>query len=49
VLADATKLSRGSVPAWAPLPAGWTLVTNETRRDVVDRFADAGVDVVVTT
>jgi len=47
VLADATKLSRGSVPAWAPLPDGWTLVTNETRAEVLGRFENAGVDLVV--
>lgn len=46
VLADATKLSRGAVPAWAPLPHGWTLVTNETSPDVLGDFRDAGVEVL---
>ncbi|WP_424136165.1 DeoR/GlpR family DNA-binding transcription regulator [Roseomonas chloroacetimidivorans] len=28
VLADASKLNRAGQPFWAPLPPGWTLVTN---------------------
>lgn len=28
VLADASKLGCASQPAWAPLPAGWTLITD---------------------
>ncbi|MGH3356841.1 MAG: DeoR/GlpR family DNA-binding transcription regulator [Nocardioidaceae bacterium] len=47
VLADASKLTRGSVPAWAPLPQGWSLVTDEARPDQLDRFRAAGVDVVI--
>lgn len=46
VLADATKLCREGVPAWAPLPTGWTLITNETRAEVLDEFRAAGVDIV---
>lgn len=45
VLADATKLARGAVPAWAPLPAGWTLVTDEQDEVVLRRYRDAGVEV----
>ncbi|GAA1727253.1 DeoR/GlpR family DNA-binding transcription regulator [Isoptericola hypogeus] len=47
VLADATKLDRGAVPAWAPLPPGWTLVTDEQDEAVLRRYRRAGVDVVV--
>ncbi|WP_275004015.1 DeoR/GlpR family DNA-binding transcription regulator [Promicromonospora iranensis] len=43
VLADSTKLDRGAVPAWAPLPAGWTLVTDEQDEEVLGRYQDAGV------
>ncbi|HEX2174987.1 MAG TPA: DeoR/GlpR family DNA-binding transcription regulator [Nocardioidaceae bacterium] len=46
VLADATKLGREAVPAWAPLPPGWTLVTNETRPEVLDAFRAVGVEVL---
>lgn len=46
VLADATKLTRPSVPAWAPLPPGWTLVTNESRPEILDPYIEAGVEVV---
>jgi DeoR/GlpR family transcriptional regulator of sugar metabolism len=49
VLADATKLGRVSVPAWAPLPPGWTLVTNATDAATLDAFRSAGVEVVVAT
>ncbi|KGJ81759.1 hypothetical protein GY21_01385 [Cryobacterium roopkundense] len=48
VLADATKLHRGSVPAWAPLPAGWTLVTNEVDDLVLNLYRAEGVDVIST-
>ena len=48
VLADATKLDRGSVPAWAPLPAGWTLITNEGDDDVLNRYRAEGVEVIST-
>jgi DeoR/GlpR family transcriptional regulator of sugar metabolism len=47
VLADATKLRREGVPAWAPLPAGWTLVTNERDDEALDPFRAAGVQVLV--
>ncbi len=46
VLADATKLDRGAVPAWAPLPHGWTLVTDEQDEGVLRRYRDAGVEVL---
>jgi DeoR/GlpR family transcriptional regulator of sugar metabolism len=46
VLADSTKLARGAVPAWAPLPTGWTLVTDEQDQEVLQRYRDAGVVVV---
>jgi len=46
VLADATKLTRGAVPAWAPLPPGWTLVTNEASSDVLAPYREAGVEVI---
>lgn len=45
VLADATKLERRSVPAWAHLPPGWTLVTDAPESGLED-YADAGVEVV---
>lgn len=48
VLADASKLARGSVPAWAPLPRGWTLITNEVDDDVLDRYRSEGVVVIST-
>ncbi|MFC7404032.1 DeoR/GlpR family DNA-binding transcription regulator [Georgenia alba] len=47
VLADATKLGRRGVPAWAPLPPGWTLVTNGTG-EAVEPFVAAGVQVIGT-
>jgi DeoR/GlpR family transcriptional regulator of sugar metabolism len=43
VLADHTKLARGAVPAWAPLPAGWTLVTDARDEQVLTRYREAGV------
>ncbi|MFD2025695.1 DeoR/GlpR family DNA-binding transcription regulator [Promicromonospora aerolata] len=43
VLADSTKLDRGAVPAWAPLPAGWTLVTDGRDEEVLRRYRGAGV------
>ncbi len=46
VLADATKLRRVGVPAWAPLPAGWTLITNETGVEALAPFRAAGVELV---
>lgn len=46
VLAHADKLAPGAVPAWAPLPTGWTLVTDEDRESCLQPFRDAGVAVV---
>lgn len=48
VLADASKLARGAVPAWAPLPHGWTLITNEIDDDILDRYRSEGVTVIST-
>lgn len=48
VLADATKLARGTVPAWAPLPEGWTLITNADDDGVLQRYRSAGVEVIST-
>ncbi|MBC7596630.1 MAG: DeoR/GlpR transcriptional regulator [Kineosporiaceae bacterium] len=48
VLADATKLTRGTMPAWAPLPHGWTLITNERDQTVLDRYRSCGVEVINT-
>ncbi|MDR2722770.1 MAG: DeoR/GlpR family DNA-binding transcription regulator, partial [Cellulomonadaceae bacterium] len=47
VLADATKLTSHTVPSWAPLPAGWILITDETDNRVLDRYREAGVEVIV--
>lgn len=49
VLADATKLAPHAVPCWAPLPAGWTLVTNESDPDVLAPYRAAGVTIVGVT
>lgn len=49
VLADATKLERGAVPAWAPLPEGWTLITNAADPETLERYQGAGVDVVTVS
>lgn len=46
VLADATKLRRGAVPSWAPLPHGWTLITDERDPAVLQRYAAAGVELL---
>lgn len=46
VLADATKLTRGAVPAWAPLPVGWTLVTDERSDAALAPYREAGVQVL---
>lgn len=46
VLAHAAKLDPGAVPAWAPLPPGWTLVTDEAADDRLGPFRQAGVHVV---
>lgn len=46
VLAHAAKLTPGAVPAWAPLPPGWTLVTDESSETRLRPFREAGVDVV---
>ncbi|WP_026818234.1 DeoR/GlpR family DNA-binding transcription regulator [Arthrobacter castelli] len=45
VLADATKLDRGAMPAWAPLPSGWSLITNAADPETLERYRSAGVDV----
>jgi len=46
VLADATKLAPHAVPCWAPLPAAWTLVTNESDPEVLDTYRVAGVQII---
>lgn len=46
VLAHAAKLSTDAVPAWAHLPPGWTLVTDEARPDRLEPFREEGVTVV---
>jgi DeoR/GlpR family transcriptional regulator of sugar metabolism len=46
VLADAGKLAPHAVPCWAPLPAGWTLVTDESDPDVLNPYRDAGVRII---
>jgi DeoR/GlpR family transcriptional regulator of sugar metabolism len=47
VLADSTKLAV-EAPAWAALPAGWTLVTDaESGPDLRDRCTAAGVQLVL--
>lgn len=47
VLADATKLAEVDAPAWARLPAGWTLVTDaEAPADLERRCGAAGVVLV---
>ncbi|TDC58998.1 DeoR/GlpR transcriptional regulator, partial [Streptomyces hainanensis] len=44
VLADATKLAVQDAPAWARLPAGWTLVTDGgAPRSTAERCEVAGV------
>lgn len=47
VLADASKLGAAPAPAWAPLPPGWTLVTDASApADLEARAGAAGVRVV---
>lgn len=46
VLAHADKLVPGAVPAWAPLPPEWTLVTDEAADEVLEPFRKVGVGVV---
>ncbi|WP_299518098.1 DeoR/GlpR family DNA-binding transcription regulator [uncultured Serinicoccus sp.] len=46
VLAHAAKLAVDAVPAWAQLPPGWTLVTDEARAARLDPFRHEGVHVV---
>ncbi|WP_291796976.1 DeoR/GlpR family DNA-binding transcription regulator [Brevibacterium sp.] len=46
VLADASKLRVRGVAAWAPLPEGWTLVTDARDEDALEPFARAGVDII---
>lgn len=45
VLAHAEKLGYPQ-PAWAPLPPGWTLVTDEESLEVLAPFVEAGVQVI---
>jgi DeoR/GlpR family transcriptional regulator of sugar metabolism len=48
VLADSTKLAPTPAPAWAGLPAGWTLITDaETDAATRSRYARHDVDLVV--
>lgn len=50
VLADATKLAVPDAPAWAALPAGWTLVTDaDASPDLDTRCVAAGVNLVRAT
>ncbi|MDO5629280.1 MAG: DeoR/GlpR family DNA-binding transcription regulator [Mobilicoccus sp.] len=44
-LADATKLTRTGVPVWAPLPAGWTLITDADETHTAP-FSAAGIEVL---
>lgn len=46
VLAHADKLDPGAVPAWAPLPPRWTLVTDEGDEQRLAPYRQAEVDVV---
>ena len=46
VLAHAAKLAVEAVPAWAQLPPGWTLVTDEEDPQRLDPFRESGVQVV---
>ena len=46
VLAHAAKLTVEAVPAWAQLPPGWTLLTDESSEDRLAPFRDEGVRVV---
>jgi hypothetical protein len=39
-------LAPQAVPSWAPPPAGWTLVTNESDTDVLDPYRAAGVTII---
>jgi DeoR family transcriptional regulator, fructose operon transcriptional repressor len=47
VLADASKLGRGAQSYWAPLPARWTLITDDgADAGQCDAFAAAGARVI---
>jgi DeoR family fructose operon transcriptional repressor len=47
VLADSTKLGRGAQSYWAPLPARWTLITDDgTEPEQCEAFAAAGARVI---
>ncbi|HHU09126.1 MAG TPA: DeoR/GlpR transcriptional regulator [Intrasporangiaceae bacterium] len=48
VLAHEAKLTTSGVPAWAPLPTGWILVT-DAGPEHLGVYHDAGVDVVSVT
>lgn len=50
VLAHSTKLAHAPFHTWPRMPALWTLVTDAAAdEDLLERYRDAGVDVVVTT
>ncbi|HLS40129.1 MAG TPA: DeoR/GlpR family DNA-binding transcription regulator [Ornithinicoccus sp.] len=46
VLAHREKLATTAVPAWAHLPPGWTLVTDEEDEERLEPFREEGVTVV---
>lgn len=46
VLAHADKIGQQSISAWARLPPGWTLVTDEADDATLESFRANGVDVV---
>jgi hypothetical protein len=42
------RLGRRPFPAWAPIPPGWTLVTDDFADSAsLARFRDHGTDVIV--
>jgi len=47
VVADHSKLNNTDVPAWAPLPDGWTLVTDESAASRLQPFHQANVKVII--
>lgn len=49
VLADASKLRTTAVPAWAPLPKGWTLITDEDDPEILAPFRENGTLVTVAS
>jgi DeoR/GlpR family transcriptional regulator of sugar metabolism len=49
LLADGSKLAPATLPAWLPLEAGWTVVTDASASgDAVERLRAGGVRVAVT-